>query len=107
MEWQDGGRSVPDHPQDHAVGRSREPEHAAILGRRRVYSQCQWLSDWAKGSGTRYGPFERDSHREQAMRASTLLALSAALLAGLPLPAQHGAKNGEWRFYGGDAGTTK
>jgi quinoprotein glucose dehydrogenase len=40
------------------------------------------------------------------MRASTLLALSA-VLAGLPAPAQHGAKNGEWRFYGGDAGTTK
>jgi glucose dehydrogenase len=24
-----------------------------------------------------------------------------------PAGAQHGAKNGEWRFYGGDAGTTK
>jgi quinoprotein glucose dehydrogenase len=40
------------------------------------------------------------------LRRLTLLALSAAL-AGLPAPAQHGAKNGEWRFYGGDAGTTK
>lgn len=34
----------------------------------------------------------------------------AILLAGLTTAlatAQHGAKNGEWRFYGGDAGTTK
>ena len=30
-----------------------------------------------------------------------------ALLASLPAPAQHGAPNGEWRFYGGDPGTTK
>jgi quinoprotein glucose dehydrogenase len=37
--------------------------------------------------------------------------LAAALLVagmnGLPAHAQHGATNGEWRFYGGDAGTTK
>ena len=31
----------------------------------------------------------------------------AVLIAGLRLNAQYGAKNGEWRFYGGDAGTTK
>jgi quinoprotein glucose dehydrogenase len=31
----------------------------------------------------------------------------AAALAALPAGAQHGATNGDWRFYGGDAGTTK
>ena len=30
-----------------------------------------------------------------------------ALLAALPAAAQHGAANGEWRSYGGDAGSTK
>jgi len=30
-----------------------------------------------------------------------------ALLAAWPAGAQQGAKNGEWRYYGGDAGTTK
>jgi quinoprotein glucose dehydrogenase len=29
------------------------------------------------------------------------------MLMALPAAAQHGAINGEWRFYGGDAGTTK
>jgi quinoprotein glucose dehydrogenase len=32
---------------------------------------------------------------------------AAAVLMTLPLIAQHGATNGEWRFYGGDAGNTK
>lgn len=36
-------------------------------------------------------------------RLFALLIVSLAFQAG----AQHGAKNGEWRFYGGDAGTTK
>src|SRR5450432_2935221 len=40
------------------------------------------------------------------MVGRTLLLLCWTLM--LPsLPAQQGAKNGEWRFYGGDAGTTK
>jgi quinoprotein glucose dehydrogenase len=34
-------------------------------------------------------------------------ALIGILIAGLQANAQYGAKNGEWRFYGGDAGTTK
>lgn len=34
-------------------------------------------------------------------------AIIALLIAALPIYAQYGAKNGEWRFYGGDAGTTK
>jgi len=34
-------------------------------------------------------------------------ALIAIVMAGLPASAQYGAKDGEWRFYGGDAGTTK
>ncbi|HEY2012015.1 MAG TPA: pyrroloquinoline quinone-dependent dehydrogenase [Bryobacteraceae bacterium] len=29
------------------------------------------------------------------------------ILLSLPAEAQHGAQNGEWRYYGGDAGTTK
>src|SRR5439155_20406581 len=29
------------------------------------------------------------------------------VMAAPPASAQQGAKNGEWRFYGGDAGTTK
>jgi quinoprotein glucose dehydrogenase len=33
--------------------------------------------------------------------------LTALALLALPLCAQFGASNGEWRFYGGDAGTTK
>jgi len=37
-----------------------------------------------------------------------ILLLPACLLAaGIPATAQHGAQNGEWRYYGGDAGTTK
>jgi len=35
------------------------------------------------------------------------LAAAAAAIIALPLIAQHGATNGEWRFYGGDAGNTK
>ena len=31
----------------------------------------------------------------------------AVWMCTLPSTAQHGAKGGEWRFYGGDAGTTK
>lgn len=34
-------------------------------------------------------------------------ALIAFLATGLPKRAQYGAKSGEWRFYGGDSGTTK
>jgi quinoprotein glucose dehydrogenase len=33
--------------------------------------------------------------------------LLAACIGGVPAHAQHGAANGEWRYYGGDAGTTK
>src|ERR1039457_6962617 len=36
-----------------------------------------------------------------------LLLMTIAVLTGPPARAQHGAKDGEWRFYGGDAGTTK
>src|SRR5689334_22524552 len=40
---------------------------------------------------------------------SAWLLIVAALLCFTPnrALAQHGATNGEWRFYGGDAGTTK
>src|SRR5499427_8714537 len=34
-------------------------------------------------------------------------ALSVTIFTESPLHAQYGAKNGEWRFYGGDAGSTK
>jgi quinoprotein glucose dehydrogenase len=33
--------------------------------------------------------------------------LSTLLLIAAPMTAQHGTTNGEWRFYGGDAGSTK
>jgi glucose dehydrogenase len=33
--------------------------------------------------------------------------LSMVALPVAPVRAQQGARNGEWRFYGGDAGTTK
>jgi len=36
-----------------------------------------------------------------------LAAAAATVLLACPALAQHGATNGEWRFYGGDAGTTK
>ena len=36
----------------------------------------------------------------------TFLPAVTALIV-IPAIAQHGATNGEWRFYGGDAGTTK
>jgi quinoprotein glucose dehydrogenase len=39
----------------------------------------------------------------KALSARIVLLLAAGLMAH----AQHGAQNGEWRFYGGDAGTTK
>jgi glucose dehydrogenase len=42
----------------------------------------------------------------EPLRRLTLLVLSIALTVPLA-EAQYGAKNGEWRFYGGDAGTTK
>jgi len=38
---------------------------------------------------------------------STLALAVSILAAALCAPAQQGAKNGEWRFYGGDAGSTK
>ena len=37
----------------------------------------------------------------------SLLLVLSILAVALPVRAQHGMKNGEWRFYGGDAGTTK
>ena len=41
-------------------------------------------------------------------RLQSLALLVAALwLATAPLAAQRGTQNGEWRFYGGDAGSTK
>src|SRR5450432_3127209 len=36
-----------------------------------------------------------------------LFLMSVAAVTGPPARTQQGAKNGEWRFYGGDAGTTK
>ena len=42
----------------------------------------------------------------QNLRRLLLLILSVILLVP-PVPAQQGAKNGEWRYYGGDSGTTK
>jgi quinoprotein glucose dehydrogenase len=43
--------------------------------------------------------------RAACFRLPCILAVLIAL--SPPLQAQHGAKDGEWRFYGGDAGTTK
>ena len=41
-------------------------------------------------------------------RTSLLIPWLALALSAIPVPAQQGAsKNGEWRFYGGDAGSTK
>ena len=40
-------------------------------------------------------------------QAVWLFLMSLAVMTGPPAGAQQGAKNGEWRFYGGDAGTTK
>ena len=37
----------------------------------------------------------------------SLSVVLSILAIALPAGAQQGAKNGEWRFYGGDAGTTK
>ena len=45
------------------------------------------------------------SRRLRCMAAGVLSALVA--LASIELDGQTGAKNGEWRFYGGDAGSTK
>ena len=45
------------------------------------------------------------SRRLRCMAAGVLSALVA--LASIGLDGQTGAKNGEWRFYGGDAGSTK
>src|SRR5450755_715583 len=36
-----------------------------------------------------------------------LAGLAASVLLAGPVLGQHGATNGEWRFYGGDAGSTK
>jgi len=41
------------------------------------------------------------------MNRTRILILTIGALAAAPAEAQHGASNGEWRFYGGDAGTTK
>jgi len=41
------------------------------------------------------------------MNRTRILILTIGALAAAPAGAQHGASNGEWRFYGGDAGTTK
>ncbi len=38
---------------------------------------------------------------------SRLLQITICLAICVPAPAQQGAKNGEWRFYGGDAGSTR
>ena len=41
------------------------------------------------------------------MTRAGLLAVAISPFICLPAGGQHGATNGEWRFYGGDAGTTK
>lgn len=43
------------------------------------------------------------------MRVDAKIVLFAGLLSctALPASAQYGAQNGEWRYYGGDAGRTK
>ena len=41
-------------------------------------------------------------HRTRILIAASVLTRVAA-----PVRAQHGAVNGEWHYYGGDAGTTK
>jgi quinoprotein glucose dehydrogenase len=41
------------------------------------------------------------------MKLRLILSLSLTLACLTPLAAQHGAQNGEWHFYGGDAGSTK
>ena len=38
---------------------------------------------------------------------SLALVVAMALGAGLPAGAQQGAQDGEWRYYGGDLGSTK
>src|ERR1044071_3339644 len=40
-------------------------------------------------------------------RRRPVAVLLAALVYTLPAAAQHGAKGGEWRFYGGDGGSTR
>ena len=44
------------------------------------------------------------TNNKSRLAASCLISI---VLGALPAHAQHGAKNGEWRFYGGDAGSTK
>src|SRR5580698_1973489 len=43
----------------------------------------------------------------RAFRLSGIIIATSFLWAISPLPAQTGAKNGEWRTYGGDLGNTK
>jgi quinoprotein glucose dehydrogenase len=53
----------------------------------------------------------RNQRMRRGARSHILCALSAGslsvLLCALPAAAQHGAKGGEWRVYGGDFGSTK
>ena len=44
---------------------------------------------------------------QRVFRLSGIIVATQLLLAISPLPAQTGAKNGEWRTYGGDLGNTK
>ncbi len=39
--------------------------------------------------------------------ACAIALLAVSVLTRVPLSGQSGAKNGEWRYYGGDAGSTK
>jgi quinoprotein glucose dehydrogenase len=51
--------------------------------------------------------FSRRGEMPAYMSGRALAVLLATLLWTSPATAQYGAKRGEWRFYGGDAGSTK
>ena len=52
-----------------------------------------------------HDPIRRRSARSPLLLLSVLSLFS--VVCAVHLVAQHGATNGEWRYYGGDAGTTK
>ena len=49
----------------------------------------------------------RMSRRAIRFLACALPLLAVSVLTRIPLSGQSGARNGEWRYYGGDAGSTK
>src|SRR5437660_719962 len=99
----------------HAGRRTGGLEPPGERRRRRVSARRQRFSRGTNGTRERGCSLERHCDQGETMsgyqpargRIVLTLALAILLAVAAPVRVQHGAANGEWRYYGGDSGSTK